>query len=210
MAIPPNNINNAYATDSFLPPNPAMSKLESAPEDVVRAILLALCQDPAQERKAMQYYAKLNALKSKTLAPVVNNAGASAGSKTNPVVISDGGDEKSRYESYSKGKEGNKRKAASEVRICTRCKEAFSEDENHLEACLYHPGDLDARDDASVFEEWEDWRDGDMYSKESMEDHPEAYEWDCCKKDSQSSGCTRGSHTSSLKKPPPFSHGIFI
>lgn len=140
MAIPPNNINNAYATDSFLPPNPAMSKLESAPEDVVRAILLALCQDPAQERKAMQYYAKLNALKSKTLAPVVNNAGASAGSKTNPVVISDGGDEKSRYESYSKGKEGNKRKAASEVRICTRCKEAFSEDENHLEACLYHPG----------------------------------------------------------------------
>ncbi|KAI0545684.1 hypothetical protein F4679DRAFT_455154 [Xylaria curta] len=177
--------------------DPDMAELANAPEDIVRAVLIALCQDSKQEQKAIAYFKKLQGLKSKQLGGDEDGAMGGTGSR----AILHGSNGVSNVDSHIAEGESNKKRAASDIRICEECKEAFSVDDDPSDACQYHPGSLEMDDESSVWDDWEDWRSGDRFSKETEEEYPEGFTWDCCNQRGDSLGCTRGSHSALYKKP---------
>ncbi|KAI0187708.1 hypothetical protein EV127DRAFT_483141 [Xylaria flabelliformis] len=177
--------------------DPDMAELANAPEDIVRAVLLALCQDSKQEQKAIAYFRKLQKLESKQLGRDEGSTTGGMGSRAVPH----GSNGVSNVDSRLAGGEPNKKRAASDIRICEECKEAFSVDDNPSDACQYHPGSLEMDDESSVWDDWEDCRSGDRFSKETEEEYPEGFTWDCCNQRGDSPGCTRDSHSALYKKP---------
>ncbi|KAI1306635.1 hypothetical protein F5Y03DRAFT_136117 [Xylaria venustula] len=151
--------------------NADLAKLANAPPEILRAVLIALCKDPYQKRKAISYFTKLEALESKQRQAV----GTGSSSANRP----------------------NKRRADSELAICTNCKEPFSADDNPPDACRYHPGYMEKNPESS---DWDDWPEYDSESEENKEDYPEGYLWDCCEQPGDSVGCTRASHEGLYKK----------
>ncbi|KAI1426941.1 hypothetical protein F5Y12DRAFT_222298 [Xylaria sp. FL1777] len=179
MSSQPDSPNN-------LPPAPpGVLKIANAPEDIVRAVLIALCQDPVQEKKVMSYFVKLEELRSE-------GEGIDASTSTNEQN-NDGG--------RTNAKGPKKRMAISEIGICELCKEPFSADDNRSNGCRYHPGYMEVNDDASTWDDWEDWREGDPELEENKEEYPEGYRWNCCQQSGESVGCTRGQHVGLYKKP---------
>ncbi|KAI8623108.1 hypothetical protein F5Y19DRAFT_403482 [Xylariaceae sp. FL1651] len=179
------------------PPLSIAMQIASAPEDIVRAVLTALCQDSEQEQKAMKYFEKLHALRYKQLKEKTGgaNTGTASMTDTRPNGIdSENNSDRSSIE------KGLKRKATSEIRICVQCEEPFSEDDNPSDACLYHHGSMEINDDASTWDDWEDWRSGEADSEASRKEYPEGFTWNCCDKPGPSSGCTRDSHCALLGK----------
>ncbi|KAI1743499.1 hypothetical protein F4680DRAFT_444782 [Xylaria scruposa] len=165
-----------------------MVELANAPEDIVRAVLIALCQDSEQEQKAKQYFKSIKWLKSEELGRDENSG----------IDGSNGvGDVDSRI---AEGEPKRKRAASDIIRICEECKEAFSVDDNPSDACEFHTGSLEMNDESSVWDDWEDWRSGDRFSKETEEEFPQGFTWDCCNKRGDSPGCTRGSHSAQDKR----------
>ncbi|KAI0976272.1 hypothetical protein F4678DRAFT_416527 [Xylaria arbuscula] len=167
--------------------NSDFAKLADAPPEILRAILIALCKDPYQKRKAMSYFTKLEALESKQRQAV----GTSTSTST---------DETSNGSGSSSADRPNKRRAESELAICTNCKEPFSSDDNPSDACRYHPGDMEENPESSLWDDWEDWREGDPDSEEYKEEYPEGYFWDCCDQPGDSVGCARAPHEGLYKK----------
>ncbi|KAI1111529.1 hypothetical protein F5Y14DRAFT_424854 [Nemania sp. NC0429] len=146
------------------------AKIESAPEEFVRAVLVALCHDYDQRGKIMEYLSTLEYRQAEDY-----------------HYSDESSDEKSVQ---------NKAKAPSPFRICVRCEDAFREEENRPDVCPYHPGELYVNEDSDVWDDWEDWREGDPRSEENKKAYPEGYIWDCCKKrgDDEEGGCLLGSH----------------
>ncbi|KAI0408734.1 hypothetical protein F4802DRAFT_363511 [Xylaria palmicola] len=172
---------------SFSPPqNECDALFANAPEDVVREVLIALCQDTAQEIKAIDYYHKLNKLRLAKL------------------QTKDESDENKNNDDGVNDKRPNKRKAVSEVRLCLQCDQAFMEDDNPPDACQYHPGSVERDEDASVWDYMDDPTvplEYDPTDEELCADHPESFAWDCCDKPSDSPGCARDPHKALYKKP---------
>ncbi|KAI0096348.1 hypothetical protein GGR51DRAFT_567296 [Nemania sp. FL0031] len=150
-----------------------MSKIENAPEDVVRAILIGLCQDPNQEQKAMEHFMKLDGLKSRELV------------KSGDILYES--TEESRNDSRINGIGGKKRRALTEILMCAKFVLRF------INSTLLSR-DIRKNDESSVWDDWEDWRQGDPYSKENRKEYPEGYIWQCCKKDNTNAGCMTGPH----------------
>ncbi|TGJ88284.1 hypothetical protein E0Z10_g438 [Xylaria hypoxylon] len=164
MASQPNSPNAATADpaspESLPSPPPGVMMIAQAPEDIVRAVLIALCKDRSQELKVMEYFVKLDKLKSKRES--INAGAISTGAETdvaNPVGTN--------------ANNPKKRRAISEIAICEYCRAPFSEDDNPPDACEYHPGNLDVNDEASIWQDWDDWPDHNEYSEESKEQYPE-------------------------------------
>lgn len=128
MASRPNDGNDAVD----------MTHLITADEDIVRAVLMALCQDGRQERKAIAHFKKLQQLGSGQHTHADNTAAGSTSGAN--AATSHRSNEISNGHGRINGREPTKRRAASEIRICDQCQEAFSEDDNPSDACLYHPG----------------------------------------------------------------------
>jgi len=53
-------------------------------------------------------------------------------------------------------------------------------------------------EDASIWEEWEDWREGDMYHPSNREEYPEGFTYPCCKGKGDAEGCEVGRHVERL------------
>ncbi|KAI0481427.1 hypothetical protein F4859DRAFT_419217 [Xylaria cf. heliscus] len=177
-----------------------MDQLLAAPEDILRAVLIALCQDSRQQEKALSHFHNLQALRSEQLECDDTATADSIGSEASDP-IPNGSDETSNGGSRINGVAPSKKRVASEIAICDICQEAFSYDDNPSDSCRYHTGSLEVNDDSSVWDDWEVWREGDPYAEENMETYPEGYIWDCCKKRGDKSGCARGSHSAQHKKP---------
>ncbi|KAI1752863.1 hypothetical protein F4782DRAFT_104050 [Xylaria castorea] len=179
--------------------DPNMVELTNAPEDIVRAVLIALCQDSKQEQKAIAYLRKLQRLKSEQLRRDESSATGSMGSRADTAIPhrSNG----ISHDDSITGGQPNRKRAASDIRICEECQEAFSVDDNPSDACQYHPGSLEMNDDSSVWDDWEDWRSGDRFSKETEEEYPEGFTLDCCNQRGDSDGCAWKSHSAQDKKP---------
>ncbi|KAK5627653.1 hypothetical protein RRF57_003368 [Xylaria bambusicola] len=167
---------------------PDVLKIANAPEDVVRAVLIALCQDPMQKRKAMLHMEKLNKLKSEQPQSESIKGDASTGDINGST-------------NQTGTKKTNKRRAVAEMAICENCNEPFSQDTNSPEACHYHPGEMECDDHSDFWADHDDDCHGDRYSKELMEEYPEGYIWSCCQQSGVSAGCTLGSHEGLYKKP---------
>ncbi|KAI0542184.1 hypothetical protein GGR58DRAFT_453079 [Xylaria digitata] len=155
MASRPNQPNTAtvdISRPSSLPPPPDVIKIVNAPIDIVRAVLIALCQDPKQEKIAMGHFAKLQELRSKQHEGVNDDAGASHTYAPNP--------DKTEGKDSNDGRAGanvpSKKRAPPEIRICALCNEPFIEDEDSPSACMYHPGPKAVNEDSSIWEEY-DW-----------------------------------------------------
>ncbi|KAE9971643.1 hypothetical protein BLS_005826 [Venturia inaequalis] len=79
--------------------------------------------------------------------------------------------------------------------FCVQCEGEFDVNDNSVESCMWHKGELDIDDDASVWDDWEDRRDGIQDSEESRKEHPEGFSWDCCQRHGDGGfGCKRGPH----------------
>ncbi|KAI1179981.1 hypothetical protein F4777DRAFT_530606 [Nemania sp. FL0916] len=161
----------------------AVAKIENASEDTVRAVLLALCRDSNVGTVAMRYFAKVEGVSSKR---TKHDSNANIVDLTKSYAREIHADE---------GEQNKKRKATSRIRVCIQCDEAFDNNENRPNACLYHPGTLYMDDEADIWEEWEDWRDGYKYSKETRLNYPEGFTWSCCEADGDGPGCTLGFHS---------------
>jgi len=49
-------------------------------------------------------------------------------------------------------------------------------------------------EEASIWEEWEDWRDGDMFNPSNKEAYPEGFVYPCCNRSGEAEGCKVGRH----------------
>ncbi|KAI0805269.1 hypothetical protein GGR55DRAFT_286401 [Xylaria sp. FL0064] len=177
------------ARSPSLPPAPAdVMKIANAPEDIVRAVLIALCEDLTIERKVMSHFSKLEKLRS--------NQRRGKDSK-----VGDSNDGKSNDGSHTNAKGPSKRKAISQIAICVNCKDPFSEDDNRPDACRHHPGEMEENDE--VREDMDEWP--SVYDarsiQEDKEDYPEGYIWDCCEEAGDAPGCSLGWHEGLYKKP---------
>ncbi|KAI0473060.1 hypothetical protein GGR56DRAFT_596191 [Xylariaceae sp. FL0804] len=141
-----------------------MERIIDAPEHLVRAILVALCDDSLQRKKVIGYLDKANAL------PPMNCTDAAGGE--NPL----------------------KRKAEAEIKICVQCQEPYYATANGPQACLYHPGELEIDDESSTWNDWDDNVNGEQDCPDNRVDLPDGFMWNCCLKAQTKGGCTRGQH----------------
>ncbi|KAJ2976125.1 hypothetical protein NUW58_g8166 [Xylaria curta] len=182
-------------------PSQNLTQLANASENTVREILLALCQDSAQERKAMGYLRKLQRLESERLRnqgndnnmdatrEIVGITTATKGARTKEGLL-----QKSESARGVKGLSG-KMRTIHKLANTTQVRLA------HLSISLTLLRSLEENEDGP---EWGEW-DPDPDSDEAKEMYPEFYHWDCCdaRGDDGDSGCTRGSHIALHKKPRP-------
>ncbi|KAI1349899.1 hypothetical protein F5Y01DRAFT_316399 [Xylaria sp. FL0043] len=170
---------------SLPPAPPDKMKIANAPEDIVRAVLIALCEDPSIEQEAMSHFSKLEKFRSN------QRQGENISAK-----------EKSNDGDCTNTKRPNKRRAISEIAICVNCKEPFSADDNGPDVCRHHPGEMELNDEG-----WVDCDDyppefDPRYSKDGgVKDNPEGYTWDCCEQFADAAGCSLGWHEGLYKKP---------
>ncbi|KAF9472670.1 hypothetical protein BDN70DRAFT_886756 [Pholiota conissans] len=76
---------------------------------------------------------------------------------------------------------------------CANCDEEF--DVNTLREqneCVFHPGDLNPSDASLI--EWDAETYGPMDTLDNRHQYPENFNWSCCEKDGQATGCVRGEH----------------
>ncbi|KAF2862078.1 hypothetical protein K470DRAFT_244215 [Piedraia hortae CBS 480.64] len=86
---------------------------------------------------------------------------------------------------------GTKRKAQEEIKICTKCKDAFSQSENDKAACRFLSGDLEPED---VWLDHDEQCHGPINRSENRRDHIEAFIYACCDKRGGEEGCMKGPH----------------
>lgn len=169
---------NAIRLDSS-PPPPAAMDISNAPEDVLRMVLIALCQDPHQDDKAKKYLSQLNKRRQQQ-----EKSKPDADATTTDDTTHDNG--------------SHKRKAGSAIHVCTQCDNVFQEDENSSTACQYHQGYLGINYDSDVWDDWHEWMEQD--TKENRLEYPEGFDWDCCDEDGLSEGCSRGWHSAPIPR----------
>ncbi|KAI1761370.1 hypothetical protein GGR53DRAFT_469369 [Hypoxylon sp. FL1150] len=140
--------------------------LVKAPENVVRAILIALCSDADINRKANGYLKKIT---SKT---------ASEASKSSDATETN----------------ARKRKASVDVSICVQCQQPFYKDENNAQACKFHNGNLEVNDDDDFWADHDENVHGEIDTEWMREEFPDGFTWDCCGKSGDTTGCVLGQH----------------
>ncbi|KAI4867798.1 hypothetical protein F4820DRAFT_445621 [Hypoxylon rubiginosum] len=140
--------------------------LAKAPDNVVRAILIALCSDSDINRKANAYLKKI-------------------ASKTDSQVPT---------KSNTSGTNTRKRKATEEVHICVQCQQPFYKDENNAQACKFHNGDLEVDDEDDFWADHDENCHGEIDTEGMREEFPDGFAWDCCGKKGNTTGCVQGPH----------------
>lgn len=186
-----------------------MEKLSKAPDHIVRAILIALCEDGRQEKKALAYLNKLTAK-----AAVASAFRAGGGSGGGGAGSSNTGTSNALGNGHNASL---KRKAESNIQICARCKDPFYPEENVGKPCRYHPGTpkkpqprvlmgggrlltllmagwMEVDDEGDFWADHDERCHGTIDTAAMREQCPEGFFWDCCDKDGKAEGCTRGRH----------------
>ncbi|KAI1179982.1 hypothetical protein F4777DRAFT_530608 [Nemania sp. FL0916] len=166
------------------------TKIENASGETMRAVLHALCQDHYIKSKAARWFREVESISSSKQARISNS---NTGAAVIDLTSSDG--EGNNSGPTNQGQQNKKRKATSEVRICTRCKEAFIGDESCPDECQYHPGEMEMNEESSTWDDWEEWRGPDPQDPDTMEEYPEGYTWTCCKESGDDPGCEFGLHS---------------
>ncbi|KAK4198048.1 hypothetical protein QBC40DRAFT_332135 [Triangularia verruculosa] len=84
------------------------------------------------------------------------------------------------------------REEFAESKICERCDQAFTDHNNHNEACTYHTFPLELNVDGLV------WTEHDAPAPEDTPyyrmRYPGGFIYECCESDGSMTGCTRGPH----------------
>lgn len=101
------------------------------------------------------------------------------------------------------GFEGRKRKlddVSADVLVprfdtCSHCGEEFNVTLNKGEVCSWHVGTKEMFEDASIWGDFEDDREGQTrYETSDIPDYAEGWQWTCCGKLGDEEGCLKGPH----------------
>lgn len=141
-----------------------MDRILTAPEPMIRAILVALCDDKDLQRRALDHLDGLERLDT-----TVRPRNISLRRKAGP-------------------------EPAWQFSICMQCRQAFSQATNSSQACRYHGGELSVDEDGAYWADWREQTHGRRDTPGNRESFPEGFQWSCCEKDGTSKGCTRRWH----------------
>ena len=101
---------------------PDFDHLSQAPEPLVRAILMTLCDDDRVKAKALRYFDRLLRFESES---------------------QDGPEDLRSPTSGVPTKNPRKRRKTGDPKICVQCDSIFLEEENQFGICKYHAGECD-------------------------------------------------------------------
>lgn len=113
------------------PGAPGLDHLSQAPEPLVRAILLTLCDDERVKGRALRYFSRL--LHFEQAAADENNDGAGSGPGEDDL--------RSPTSGVPAAKNARKRRKTGNPRICAQCDAIFVDEDNGPGACRYHAGE---------------------------------------------------------------------
>jgi len=106
----------------------------TAPDHVVRSVLVALCEKSAVKQRALEVFRKLTR-------PGIYNMLSGVG-ESNSGQSEIGSASASASGSGSIGSSLGKRKATPLYQVCVQCDEPFFPEDNRERTCIYHPGML--------------------------------------------------------------------
>ncbi|KAK4198049.1 hypothetical protein QBC40DRAFT_267086 [Triangularia verruculosa] len=84
--------------------------------------------------------------------------------------------------------------APSDLELCEKCECLYFEEDNEEGECWFHDGNCEPNDESSVWDDWEDWREGPVDDPKNRYEYPEGFLWDCCNKQADAEGCKNGKH----------------
>ncbi|KAI3396988.1 hypothetical protein diail_11315 [Diaporthe ilicicola] len=161
-----------------------MDRILLAPEPLVRAILIALCDNQRLRSRSLRYLDRLE--KSQAAPASVGTTKYEAIANIHPHLASTN--------------PLGKRKAPEPPppQICIQCKHAFRPDSNSPQACAFHHGSMEIDPSHSVWA-GQSWRQPDINNRyndtdDNREDRPEGFTWTCCGRGGARPGCTEGEH----------------
>ncbi|KAK1832243.1 hypothetical protein QBC39DRAFT_349017 [Podospora conica] len=150
-------------------------EINNAPDDVLRATLVALCNND-------------NALRDRVTA--VFRVAANAATKKRKAKDRDAADDQELPQSRRRKLEG--------LRVCVMCEGAYLESENHSKACWHHPDEAEMDPESYA---WDDFP--DEFMERDTEEHrkqwPHGFMYMCCENDLETPGCRWGKHYASNK-----------
>lgn len=162
-----------------------MDRILLAPEPLIRAVLVALCDSERLHARSLRYLDRLEKLHQAPTSTGTTKSEAPASTQPQPTGP----------------KLHGKRKAPEPPppQICIQCKHAFLPDSNNPQACAFHHGNLNIdpshRTWAGAGAGQEDaQRQPHHDTDDNLEDRPEGFSWSCCGRGGARPGCTEGEH----------------
>lgn len=164
-----------------------MDRILLAPEPLIRAVLVALCDNERLHARSLGYLDRLEKLHPPPPSAGTTKPDAPVNTQPQPASL----------------KLLGKRKAPEPPppQICIQCKHAFLPESNKPQACAFHHGRLD------IDPSHRTWADGDagaeyasknqkqhQDTEDNREDKPEGFLWSCCGRGGAGPGCTEGEH----------------
>lgn len=155
-----------------------MDRILLAPEPLIRAVLVALCDNERLHARSLRYLDRLEKLHPGPEAPTSSHP-----QPTGSRLL-------------------GKRKAPEPPppQICIQCKHAFLPDSNNPQACAFHHGSLNID---PTHRTWAPTGAGAgagqassqrQDTDENREDRPDGFLWSCCARGGAGPGCTEGEH----------------
>lgn len=163
-----------------------MDRILLAPEPLIRAVLVALCDNERLHARSLRYLDRLEKLHPPPTPTGTTKPEAPTSSHPQPAG----------------SRLLGKRKAPEPPppQICIQCKDAFLPGSNNPQACAFHHGSLDIDPSHST---WAGTGAGAgpgqassqrQDTDENREDRPDGFLWSCCSRGGAGPGCTEGEH----------------
>lgn len=163
-----------------------MDRILLAPEPLIRAVLVALCDNERLHARSLRYLDRLEKLHAPPSPAATTKHDAPTDAQPQPASL----------------KLLGKRKAPEPPppQICIQCKHAFLQESNNPQACAFHHGRLDidpthrtwAAGEGAEYASRNQPRHND--TEDNREDRPEGFLWSCCGRGGAGPGCTEGEH----------------
>lgn len=163
-----------------------MDRILLAPEPLIRAVLVALCDNERLHARSLNYLDRLEKLHAPPPPAGTTKPNAPTDAQPQPASL----------------KLLGKRKAPEPPppQICIQCKHAFLPEGNNPQACAFHHGRLDID---PTHRTWSAGGGAEHASRnqpryndteDNREDRPEGFLWSCCGRGGAGPGCTEGEH----------------
>lgn len=156
-----------------------MDRILLAPEPLIRAVLVALCDNERLHSRSLRYLDRLEKLHPAPTSPETAKLEDPVNSRTQ----------------HTGSKVLGKRKFPEPPppQICIQCNDAYSPASNNQKACAFHHGRL------NIDPSHQTWAGDDPHKSQhdtadNREDRPEGFFWSCCGRQGAGPGCTEGEH----------------
>ncbi|KKY33354.1 hypothetical protein UCDDA912_g06730 [Diaporthe ampelina] len=156
-----------------------MDRILLAPEPLIRAVLVALCDNERLHARSIRYLDRLEKLH-----PAPTSTGTAKSEAPADIPPQPPG-----------SKLLGKRKSSEPTppQICIQCRHAFLPGSNNPQACAFHHGRL------NIDPSHRTWAgEGPLKARhdtdDNREDRPEGFLWSCCGRGGARPGCTEGEH----------------